>query len=139
MDRSLLGRNDHGTIYAVERHIAKSGSKQEKWFMKAFTAFINSEYDEALQIANRILPSIKDTRLKQDTSRIKREVETILAKKNQYSAYLSEMQAKQAREMAPQIAYVFAMSASYELARNRVGLAMEHIEEACKLITKKVF
>ena len=44
---------------------------------------------------------------------------------------------KQARELVPQSAYVFAMSASYDLARNRIGLALQHIDEACKLTTKK--
>jgi len=44
---------------------------------------------------------------------------------------------KQARELAPQSAYVFAMNASYELARNRIGEALDHIDEACKRATKK--
>ncbi|MEE9586306.1 MAG: NB-ARC domain-containing protein, partial [Nitrososphaerales archaeon] len=44
---------------------------------------------------------------------------------------------KQARELVPHSAYVFAMSASYDLARNRIGLALQHIDKACKLTTKK--
>jgi tetratricopeptide (TPR) repeat protein len=44
---------------------------------------------------------------------------------------------KQARDLAPQSAYIYAMSASYELARNRVGNALSFAEEGCKRATKK--
>ncbi len=44
---------------------------------------------------------------------------------------------KQARDLAPQSAYVYSMSASYELARNRVGNALNFAEEGCKRATKK--
>lgn len=44
---------------------------------------------------------------------------------------------KQARELAPQSAYIYAMSASYELARNRVGLALEYAKKACGLSNGK--
>ena len=44
---------------------------------------------------------------------------------------------KQARDLAPQSAYVFAMSASYELARNRVGVALDHAERACRQANKR--
>ncbi len=43
----------------------------------------------------------------------------------------------QARELAPQSAYVLARSASYELARNRVGVALERAAEACGRAKKK--
>jgi len=44
---------------------------------------------------------------------------------------------KQARDLAPQSAYIYAMSASYDLARNRIGLALKNVEQACKRATKK--
>jgi tetratricopeptide (TPR) repeat protein len=44
---------------------------------------------------------------------------------------------KQARDLAPNSGYVYAMSASYELARNRVGLALQYAEAACDLATKR--
>ncbi len=44
---------------------------------------------------------------------------------------------KQARDVAPQCAYIFAMSASYELARNRIGNSIGFINEACQRATKK--
>lgn len=44
---------------------------------------------------------------------------------------------KKARELAPHSPYVYAMSASYELARNRVGLALEYAKKACKIVNKK--
>lgn len=49
----------------------------------------------------------------------------------------AEMLFRQARDLAPQSAYIYAMSASYELARNRVGEALSHVEEGCKRATKK--
>jgi Flp pilus assembly protein TadD len=44
---------------------------------------------------------------------------------------------RQARDLAPQSAYVLAMSASYEVLRNRIGVALDHAKEACKRATKK--
>jgi tetratricopeptide (TPR) repeat protein len=44
---------------------------------------------------------------------------------------------KQARDIAPTCAYVFAMNASYEIAQNRVGRALEHANTACKLANKR--
>ncbi|MEV5199682.1 RNA-binding domain-containing protein [Streptomyces sp. NPDC053720] len=38
---------------------------------------------------------------------------------------------QQARDVAPTSAYVFAMSASYELARNRIGQAIKFADVAC--------
>ncbi len=49
----------------------------------------------------------------------------------------ADMHFKQARDLAPQSAYIYAMSASYSLARNKVGTALEQIEEGCKRATKK--
>ncbi len=49
----------------------------------------------------------------------------------------ADMMFKQARELAPQSCYVYAMSASYELARNRVGLALDFVKNACKLTGKR--
>ena len=43
----------------------------------------------------------------------------------------------QARELAPQSAYVLARCASYELARNRVGVALERANEACARANKR--
>ncbi len=48
----------------------------------------------------------------------------------------ADMLFKQARDTAPQSAYVYAMSASYELARNRVGNALSFIDTACSRVTK---
>ncbi|MGW3040727.1 RNA-binding domain-containing protein [Kitasatospora sp. NPDC001159] len=43
---------------------------------------------------------------------------------------------KQARQIAPTSAYVFAMSASYELTRQRLGQAMRFAEVACSRANK---
>lgn len=47
------------------------------------------------------------------------------------NADTAELMFRQARDLAPQSAYVYAKSAAFELARNRVGAALERIEEAC--------
>ena len=47
----------------------------------------------------------------------------------------AELLFQQARDLAPQSAYVHAKSAAYELARNRVGTALERVNEACSRAT----
>ena len=49
----------------------------------------------------------------------------------------AELLFKQARDIAPQSAYVYAMSASFELARNRIGDALNYVGEACKRASSK--
>jgi Schlafen, AlbA_2/NB-ARC domain len=49
----------------------------------------------------------------------------------------AELLFKQARELAPQSAYVLARAASYEPACNRVGLALERATEACRRAGKR--
>jgi tetratricopeptide (TPR) repeat protein len=44
---------------------------------------------------------------------------------------------RQARELAPQSAYVYALSASFEQARNKLGVALGYAKEACARATKK--
>jgi tetratricopeptide (TPR) repeat protein len=44
---------------------------------------------------------------------------------------------KQARDLAPQSAYVLAMCASYELSRGRVGLALDFANQACERSTRR--
>jgi hypothetical protein len=53
------------------------------------------------------------------------------------NAESAELLFEQARELAPQSAYVLARCASYELARNRVGVALERAAEACSRANKK--
>jgi tetratricopeptide (TPR) repeat protein len=43
----------------------------------------------------------------------------------------------EARSLAPTSAYILALSASYELARNRIGKALEFAEEATKRATRE--
>lgn len=44
---------------------------------------------------------------------------------------------RQARELAPQSAYVYALSASFEQTRNKLGVALGYAKEACARATKK--
>jgi hypothetical protein len=49
----------------------------------------------------------------------------------------TESRFKQARDLAPQSAYVLERAVSYELARTRVGLAMERATETCQRVGKR--
>lgn len=49
----------------------------------------------------------------------------------------ADMLFSQARDLAPQSSYVYAMSASYELNRNRVGSALNHADESCRRANKR--
>lgn len=49
----------------------------------------------------------------------------------------SESFFRQARELAPQSSYVLALSASFELARGSIGVALKFAEEACWRATVK--
>lgn len=53
------------------------------------------------------------------------------------NAETAELLFEQARELAPQSAYVLARCASYELARHRVGIALDRAAEACSRANKK--
>lgn len=60
----------------------------------------------------------------------------ILCRRGESETFSGNMDAagalfKQARDVAPTSAYVFAMSASYELARNRIGEAIKFADVAC--------
>lgn len=44
---------------------------------------------------------------------------------------------RQARELAPQSSYVLALSASFELARGSIGVALQYADEACWRATAK--
>lgn len=49
----------------------------------------------------------------------------------------AELLFRQAKDLAPQSSYILAKYALYELARNRIGLAMERVNEACNRADRK--
>lgn len=53
------------------------------------------------------------------------------------NADIAEQLFLQARELAPQSAYVLARAAMFELARNRVGVALERAIEACDRASRR--
>jgi tetratricopeptide (TPR) repeat protein len=66
----------------------------------------------------------------------------ILCKRGQSEYYtgntdIADELFKQAKDLAPHCSYVFATSASNHLARNRIGLALKDLNEACNKATKK--
>jgi tetratricopeptide (TPR) repeat protein len=99
MDRSLLGRDDQGTLYAVEQFLNKNGRPEEKTFMKAFNAFINSDFHGAHRAISPIAPQVTDPRLRDDIKRLLRECEKHFRTERAYSDYQARLAAEQRRVM----------------------------------------
>ncbi|HNV70688.1 MAG TPA: tetratricopeptide repeat protein, partial [Candidatus Ozemobacteraceae bacterium] len=99
-DRLLLGRDDRGTIVAVERYVEKNGSAEEKLFLKPFMMFVNSEFRPASTEARRVLPKLKDKLLRDDAERIIRHATQFVAGEDAYNEYVSHMQSEQEAAMA---------------------------------------
>jgi len=100
MDRSLLGRDDRGTLYAIEQYLKQSGTPEEKAFFKALFNFVNGDFQTALSQVQALLPKIKDLRLKEDADRIRRECNGMLHQEAQYSVYQTRLQQDQDAAMA---------------------------------------
>ena len=94
MDRGLLGRDDQGTIAAVERFVKARGTAEEKAFLKPFLAFINSEFSNASRQAHAILPSLKNPLLRADAERLIAEADVVLKRESAYNAYLAKANAE---------------------------------------------
>ncbi|HEY9070564.1 MAG TPA: tetratricopeptide repeat protein [Candidatus Ozemobacteraceae bacterium] len=89
MDRSLLGRDDQGTLAAIERQVRTRGTAEEKQFLPVFLEFVNSNFSKAAEMARRLVPSLKDPVLKADTERLIAEANVVLGKEAAYNAYLA--------------------------------------------------
>ncbi len=99
-DRLLLGRDDRGTIVAVDRYIQKNGTPEEKLFLKPFMLFVNSEFRQASTEARAALPKLKDKLLREDAERIIRHATQFVAGEDAYNEYVSQMQSEQEAAMA---------------------------------------
>ncbi|HOT28400.1 MAG TPA: tetratricopeptide repeat protein [Candidatus Ozemobacteraceae bacterium] len=93
MDRGLLGRDDQGTIAAVEKFVKTRGTAEEKAFLKPFLAFINSEFSDASRQMRTLLPSLKTPLLRADAERLIAEADVVLKRESAYNAYLAKANA----------------------------------------------
>ncbi|MGM0598919.1 MAG: tetratricopeptide repeat protein [Candidatus Rifleibacteriota bacterium] len=94
-DRTLLGRNDQGTMRAIEKMIKRQGSRLDKMFLTAFMNYINGDYTVARRQINQILPKLNSKNLKEDARRILRECDKIENQDRQYKSYLARMAEQQ--------------------------------------------
>lgn len=95
MDRTLLGRNDNGTMRAVEKMVRRQGSELEKRFLTAFMNYINGDYKIARRQVNQLLPRLDSKTLKEDAKRILRECDRIENQDRQYKSYMARLAEQQ--------------------------------------------
>ncbi|NLI78465.1 MAG: tetratricopeptide repeat protein [Candidatus Riflebacteria bacterium] len=113
MDRSLLGREDRGTLYAIEQYLKEKGTPVEREFFQALFDFANGDFQKAMNKVKVVLPKIRDPRLKDDAERIARESYAILHREDQYNAYQARLRQEQQMAMS-------ALQASMNARRNNV-------------------
>lgn len=114
MDRSLLGREDRGTMYAIEQYLKEKGTPIEQEFFKAFFHFANGDFAKAQRLIRPLIPKIRDPRLKEDAERIDRECQGVLHREHQYNAYQARLQQEQQAAMANLRAALAARKAANE-------------------------
>lgn len=100
MERALLGRDDNGTIYAVERYVQENGTSDEKLFMQVFKEYTGGNFRKALELAIKSAPKLKDRRLQMDNDRLIVEVRSLVAGEDKYNSYLAGMREQQDAAMA---------------------------------------
>ena len=111
MDRALLGREDRGTLYAIEQYLKEHGTPIEQEFFKALFHFANGDFPKAQGLIRPLIPKIRDPRLKEDAERIDRECQAILHREHQYNAYQTRLQQEQQAAMANLRAAMAALKA----------------------------
>ncbi len=118
VDKSLLGRDDQGTLQAVAEHVEGKGSAEEKAFMKAFQAYFLGEHQKARSTMEPVLPKITDRRLKRDAEILLADVQKILLGDAAYAKYQAEQEAaRQKAILASQTAAAAAASATARQAQ----------------------
>lgn len=92
MDRTLLGRDDKGTMRAVERMIKKNGSELDKKFLSAFINYINGDHKIAMDQVRHLLPQLKSSELETDAKRILSECLNLDQQEKNYQGYLAQLE-----------------------------------------------
>lgn len=94
-DRTLLGRNDRGTLRAIERMIQADASELDKKFFTAFMNYINGDYKIANNQLTHLAPQLKNTHLQTDSERILHECKMLEQQDLRYDRQLREMRHQQ--------------------------------------------
>lgn len=101
MDRTLLGRDDKGTMHAVERMVKASGSELDKKFMTAFVNYINGDYKIAREQITHLNAELKGSVYEDDARRIIRECDILAMQDARYASHVEGLQRqKQLENMA---------------------------------------
>lgn len=101
-DRALLGRNDQGTLRAVERMMRQQGSSQDRALFEAFMNFVNGDHLRARQQAERLLPRLEGTELA-DARMIIVESDRIAQQDESYARYMAQLRRHQEYERMAQL------------------------------------
>ncbi|RCK78777.1 MAG: hypothetical protein OZSIB_1130 [Candidatus Ozemobacter sibiricus] len=118
-DRSLLSQDDQGTVQAVAVHVASAGTPEEQKFMAAFQAIYQGEHREAAQLAEKLLPEVKDPHLRRDVETLLADCRKILSDEAAYRKYLADQQ--EAKRQAALASAAAAASAAARLAAAASG------------------
>lgn len=100
MDRTLLGRDDKGTMRAVERMIKSSGSEIDKKFLSVFVNYINGDHKLARDQIKHLLPKLANSELKIDANRILNELDLLDRQERDYQNYLSRLERQKQQQQA---------------------------------------
>lgn len=92
MDRTLLGRDDKGSMRAIEKMIKKNGSHLDKKFLSAFINYINGDHKLAHDQVRHLLNELEGTELETDARRIIRECELLDRQEQDYQGYLARLE-----------------------------------------------
>lgn len=103
MDRTLLGRDDKGTMRAIERTVKEKGSELDKKFLTAFVNYINGDYKIASEQIIHLTEAVKGTPLEDDSRRILRECDLLAMQDEQYAAHARELQRQKEFEQAAEL------------------------------------
>jgi len=103
MDRTLLGRDDKGTMNAIERMIKAKGSELDKKFLTAFVNYINGDYKIAREQIIHMTEAIRGTPFEDDARRILRECDILAMQDEQYASHVRDLQRQKELEQAIQL------------------------------------
>ena len=97
-DKSLLGKDDQGTVAAVAEYLNKNGLEEEKGFMLGFLAYFNGDSKETQKAIKAVLPKIKGAKLKADAETLLADCMSVISGEEAYQKFVSDQE--EARRMA---------------------------------------
>lgn len=108
MDRTLLGRDDKGTMSAIERMTKAKGSELDKKFLTAFVNYINGDYKIAREQISHLTGDLKGTDFADDARRIIRECDILAMQDARYAAQVQGLQREKQLESLARLETVAA-------------------------------